>query len=164
MESDSEHHDLLNDVFEDAAPPAFRAGLLLQTLQEVQRRKRRRQLGRHLLTAACVVGVLVLAARFLPLPRTSAPPRADLLLVHSQPLGGDMIVKTERGNLGAISSSAFAIALVRTLPAEQTFAVIGDDQLFALLAGRPAALVRLGPSQAELVLLNPADESGFPIQ
>jgi hypothetical protein len=44
------------------------------------------------------------------------------------------------------------------------FEVIGDDQLFALLGGRPAALVQRGRAGAELVFLNPADRDGFAVR
>ena len=44
------------------------------------------------------------------------------------------------------------------------FREIDDEQLLALLAGKPAALVRRGPNQVELIFLNPEDEKGFPVQ
>jgi len=39
-----------------------------------------------------------------------------------------------------------------------------DLELLALVAGRPAALVRQGPHQAELLFVNPEDTNGFPVQ
>ncbi|MGO8678410.1 MAG: hypothetical protein ACLQVX_21420 [Limisphaerales bacterium] len=59
---------------------------------------------------------------------------------------------------------ASAIARTRTSPTEQRFEAIGDAQLFALLGGRPAALVQRGPAGAELVFLNPADRDGFAVR
>jgi hypothetical protein len=44
------------------------------------------------------------------------------------------------------------------------FREINDDQLLALVEGRPAALVRQGLHQAELLFLNPEDTHGYPVR
>ena len=41
--------------------------------------------------------------------------------------------------------------------------MINDDELLALVASRPAALVRLGPHSEQLFFVNPEDEKGFPV-
>jgi hypothetical protein len=54
------------------------------------------------------------------------------------------------------------VALVENLLPSELFETIGDDRLFALLAGRPAALVHLNGT-AQLVFVNPSDANGFQI-
>ena len=164
MNADPAKNQLLDEVLADAASPAFRADLLRLTLERVQSRNQQRRRNRGLLAAACVLLVLATAVRLLS--PSSAPKRGhdNPLVVHSRPLDARMLVATQPGRLGLVRSSASTIARVRTSPTERTFDVIGDDQLFALLGGRPAALVRRGPATAELVLLDPADRDGFPVR
>jgi hypothetical protein len=164
MDTDPAKNKLLDDVLADAAPPAFRADLLRLTLKEVQSRRHRRRRNRGLLATACVLLVLAVAARFLSPPNTPKPGPGDSLVVHSRPLDARMLVATRPGCAAQARSSASAVTQIRTSPAERTFEVIGDDQLFALLGGRPAALVQRGPATAELVLLNPADRDGSAVR
>ncbi|HXP59522.1 MAG TPA: hypothetical protein VN829_03470 [Dongiaceae bacterium] len=162
MNTDPAKNQLLDEVLADAASPAFRADLLRLTLERVQSRKQQRRRNRGLLAAACVLLVLATAARFLSPPNAPKRGHDNPLVVHSRPLEAQMLVTTRPRGPGLVRSSASAIAWVRTSPAKRTFDVIGDDQLFALLGGRPAALIRRGPARAELVLLDPADRDGFP--
>jgi hypothetical protein len=164
MDTDPAKNQLLDDVLADAAPADFRANLLRLTLEQVQSRNRRRRRNRGFLAAACLLLVLAIAARFLSLPNAPKPGPDNPLVVHSRPLDAGMLVTTQPGGPGLVRSSASAIAWTRTSPTERTFDLIGDDQLFALLGGRPAALVRRGPARAELVFLNPADRDGFPVR
>ena len=163
MKNNSESEELLHDIVEDAAPAAFRAGLLDKMLHEVQRHKHTRQRNRRLVVVACIVAALGLVARFLPLrshPRSAAP---DPLTVHSQPLEPVIIVATKPGGVDIIKSSPNTVAWVRAPEQGKLFEVVGDGDLLSLLAGHPAALVRRGPGQAELVFVNPADQNGFPV-
>jgi hypothetical protein len=41
--------------------------------------------------------------------------------------------------------------------------MINDDELLALLADKPAILIRTGPHSEELVFANPEDQKGFPL-
>src|SRR5882672_4116581 len=135
MKNESDNEELLNDVFADAAPPAFRAALLDQTLHAVQRRKRVRRRNEALLAAACVVTALALMARFA-MPRTgprSAP--VDPFFVRSQPLSTQALVVTQAGTVDTIHSSGFAVTVVRTSDAPQPFEEIGEKQLLDLFAG-----------------------------
>ena len=43
------------------------------------------------------------------------------------------------------------------------YRLINDDELLALLADKPAALIRTGPHSEELVFANPEDQKGFPL-
>jgi hypothetical protein len=49
------------------------------------------------------------------------------------------------------------VHLVQTSQGDGQFREIGDDELLALAEPKPAALVRLGPHTAELVVLNATD-------
>jgi hypothetical protein len=164
MNADPAKNQLLDEVLADAASPAFRADLLRLTLERVQSRKQQRRRNRGLLAAACVLLVLATAVRLLSPSNAPKRGRGNPLVVHSRPLEAQMLVTTQPGGLGLVRSAASTIAQIRTSPAERAFDVIGDDQLFALLGGRPAALIRRGPGTAELVLLDPADQAGFPVR
>ena len=63
-----------------------------------------------------------------------------------------------------VTSSSATFGLVEPSSIKDPFQEIDDEQLLALVGGRPAALVRQGPHQAELLFLNPEDTNGFPIQ
>jgi hypothetical protein len=164
MDTDPAKNQLLDDVLAEAAPADFRADLLRLTLERVQSRKQQRRRNRGILAAACLLLVLAVAARFLSPPKVPKPGPENPLVVHSRPLDARMLAATQPGGPGLVPSSASAIAWVRTSPTRRTVDLIGDEQLFALLGGRPAALVQRGPHTAELVLLNPADKDGFPMR
>jgi hypothetical protein len=164
MDTDPAKNQLLDDVLADAASPDFRADLLRLTLQEVQSRTHRRRRNGELLAAACLLLVLAVAARLLSPPNAPKPGPDNPLVVHSRPLDARMLVATQPSGPSLARCSASAIAFIRTAPTERTFDLIGDDQLLALLGGRPAALVRHGPATAELVFLNPTDRDGFPVR
>jgi hypothetical protein len=164
MDTDPAKDALLNDVLADAASPAFREDLLRLTLEQVQGRQRRQRRSRRLLAAAGALLVLAVAARFLPRHNALEPSSNDSLVVHSRPLRAGVVVTTQPGSAELVRSSAAAVAWVMTSPNVSTFDRISDEQLFALLGGRPAALVHQDPARAELVFLNPADERGFPVR
>ena len=155
---------LLNDVLADAASPAFREEVLRLALAEVSNRNRLRRRTRGIVAAACALVVLAIGARFLARRNVPEPGPDNPLVVHSQPLGAGMLVTTRPAGPGLIGTSTSAVAGIRTAPAGKMFERISDDQLFALLGGRPAALIQRSPAEAELVFLNPADKDGFPVQ
>jgi hypothetical protein len=156
---------LLDDLLEEAAPPEFRTALLNETLRQARRRKNIRRLNSVLGAAACA-GILAFAFWKLRGPTAGPNPirRPDLIIVQSRPLNPAQIVRTKPGTMEMVSSSASTFSLVETRVSERLYAEIDDQQLLALLAGKPVALVHRGPNQAELIFLNPGDEKGFPIQ
>jgi hypothetical protein len=167
MENQDRNDDLLKDVFGEEANLDFREGLLHQTLQAVQSRKRLRRWNRRLLAGACAVVTLVVAAKlFLPPGEVRLRTASDAspFLVHSEALGADMLVRTQPGSVAMAHSSPEIVAVIRTVPGQISLEIIGDQELLALLAGRPAALVHRSPLEAELVFLNPDDQDGFPVQ
>ena len=164
MKPESQQHSLLDDVLTEGAPADFDRALLEGTLGAVRRRRRARQC-RHGLAAAGVFAVIALAVWNAVMPSTSVNlVRPALHIVSSQPLPASMVVRTRSGGVVVVASSPRTFELVETGSIKDPFQEITDEQLLALVGSRPAALVRQGPHQAELLFLNPEDTNGFPVQ
>ena len=151
----------------DTASDEFRDALLSETLRHVRRGRRRR---RTFQSALALLGVVAVSVSVLMLrepapvsPRTAAL-RPSLIIVHSVPLLPQQVVSSPAGNLAFVTSSKGSLVLVGTRAAERLYQEIDHEYLFALLAGRPAGLVRSGPNRVELIFLNPVDRDGFVIQ
>ena len=156
---------LLDDLLEDVASREFRTLVLDQTLRAVRRRKRVRQQNIALIAAACVaVFAFVLWKTREPLIVLKPAQRPVSTIVRSKTLSPPPVVRTKPGGVEMVSSSASTFTPVETRASESCYTEIDDAQLFALLAGKPVALVHRGPNQAQLIFLNPEAEKGFPIQ
>ena len=155
-----ERDRLLADVLSEDAPPGFREEVLDTTLRLARRRRGRRKLRRASVALVAISLLAVLVWRGVT-PRRPVPDSAGRAceLIRTQPLAGEKVVRTEPF-LGGPAAVA-AVNRIRTKPGG--FGVIGDDALLALVAPRPAALVRLGPRSQVLVFANPADDAGFPL-
>lgn len=162
MNGDFNKHELLNEVFGEAASAEFRAELLGKTLREVHRRGRLRRQIQVFSTTVAAFAVIALGVRFWLGPKGPASSRPNLMVVHSELLDPRMLVVSDTATFGLVRSSDSTFTLLRTSDAERPFELINDNQLLALLGGRPAALVYRGPARAELVFLNPDDQNGFP--
>lgn len=156
------NNELLDDVLSEATPPDFRAELLEATLRQVQRRKRNRKWNQRGLALACAITVAAVGVKFFkPGPKQIETAAAsETFLVHSQPLSPEILVTTQTATTGIINSSDLSFAMVKSAP--NNFQMIGDEDLFGLLTGKPVALVR-HDFDTELVFLNPADRNGFPV-
>jgi hypothetical protein len=73
-----------------------------------------------------------------------------------------MIIRTRPNAVDVLNFGNTSLSLVRS--SAENYWVVGDAELLTLLAGRPAALVRHGPFETELVFVHPADQEGFPLQ
>ncbi len=104
------------------------------------------------------LGVLVPASRISPLIIDEPKLREPAL---SAPDIASLTARMARGEEEAYRRF-YALYFDRLL--RYLLVVTGDEQLFALLGGRPAALVQRGPAGAELVFLNPADRDGFAVR
>jgi hypothetical protein len=82
--------------------------------------------------------------------------------VRSRPFPAERIVTTQPVPAGQLAAPFAAANLVRTTASSGRYREIGDDELLALAAPRPAALVRLGPHVAELVFIESVDEEPSP--
>ena len=156
---------LLKDVLGDAAPEKFRAALLDQTLRQVRRRRRVRRWNRSLAAAAGLILVSLTCWKILQPASELVESRVpSLVVIHSRPLDPSMVIETKPGAVRVVVSSASTFALVETGRSRNQFREIDDEGLLALLQGKPVALVRHGPNQAELIFLNPEDQKGLPVQ
>jgi hypothetical protein len=128
--------------------------------------RRRRHL-RHSNRGLAVAGVFAAIALtvWIARPPTTSVTRIQpsLRIVSSQPLPASMVVATDPGGIVMVGSSPGTFVAVEIGSIKDPFQVIEDEQLLALTAGRPVALVRQGPHQAELLFLNPEDTNGFPV-
>ncbi len=167
MNHEADNGLLLNDVLAEAAPPDFRGAMLDQTLGLARRCRRWRQT-RHAVGIFAVLGLLgiFIWQTNLP-PRASAPvsvARAverNYILVRTQPLPAGEMVSTQPFAGGRFLASVATVEIVPT--SNRNYRVINDNELLALLASHPAALVRTGSHSERLIFANPEDEKGFPV-
>ncbi|MHB8523088.1 MAG: hypothetical protein ACYDH9_20345 [Limisphaerales bacterium] len=158
--------NLLDDVFADAVSPAWRDALLEQTLRQVRRKRRLRRASQGM---ALVAVVAVLIAGSFGVWRTVQPSwlrvvtgRGALEMVTSRPLRPGMLVETRPGAARLVATTPGTVAFVEST--RSSFREINDEELLALLNGHPAVLIKRGPNDAELILLNPEDRNGFVVR
>lgn len=164
--TDQLRHSLLEEVF----PPALAARSLAETLREVNRRRRWRELRQQGGILAMLTALLGWTALQWPRSPTepalpAAPPASrSIRVVATRPLPASMVVRTDSratARLGWVRTSSGVTAVVESGPAWGAWVEtdaephraqeLTDDELLALVAGRPAALVRSG-DEARLVL------------
>lgn len=166
MNRPTDNERLLDDVLSEAVPADFREALLGETLRLAGRRRRWRQTRRAaaLLVALGLLAVLVRQnfppPPLAPMPVTKAKVKS-YELICTQPLSAGAMVVTRPLSAGQLVASGATTEMVQT--SSGNFRVINDDELLALVASRPAALVRLGPHSEQLFFVNPEDEKGFPV-
>lgn len=153
---------LLSDVLSEGSPVEFREALLDQTLRHARRRRQLRQTRRAASVFAVFGLIALLAWRILsPHSATRLVRSTDTgyQLVRTQPLPPNMVTTT-RPLAGQFLAARIAVPVIETAR-DRGFRVIDDDELLALVAPRPAALVRFGPGEELLIFANPEDERGF---
>ena len=158
-------HRLLDEVLEEAAPSEFRSALLEQTLRHVQRRRVARRTLRGLVAFAFLMALPLAIWRTVVIPRNhnGAGP-ANTARVSSQPPAAFMLIESKPGAVSIVTTSAKSVVMVETAAAKDSFKEISDEELLALVAGRPAVLVRHSPQQAELLFVNAEDQNGFRVE
>lgn len=82
-------------------------------------------------------------------------PSNGYTLVRTAPFPGCAIVTAQSFSNNRALASAAHVAMVRTMPGAGRIRTIDDDTLLALMAPKPAALVRLGPHSARLLFVTP---------
>jgi len=167
MNNRTDQDNLLAEVLAEASPPDFRAALLAETLRLARRRRLFRQ-ARPAAGVLVLMGLLaVLVAQLFPKPPVISLPLAKKIvrqsyeLVRTQTLPANALVRTRSFSATRITASVPGIIEVATVSG--SFRLINDDQLLALLADKPAVLIRTGPHSEELVFANPEDQRGFPL-
>jgi len=166
MNHEPDNEQLLADVLAEAAPADFREALLGETLRLAHRRRRWRQTRRAAALLAALGLLAVLVRQNFPTPPLAPKPVTKAKvnsyeLVCTQPLSAGAMVVTRPLSTGQLVASGATTKMVQT--SSGNFRVIDDDELLALVASRPAALVRLGPHSERLIFADPDDERGFPV-
>ncbi len=166
MNHETDHDNLLNDVLAEASPAGFRDTMLDETLRLAGQRRRWRNARR----ASGVLAVISIIAAVLlqQSPRTTVklPPGTSAesyILVQTQPLPAFASVRTQPLAAEHLISSTTTAGSVAMITSHDAVRIINDDELLALVASRPAMLVRLAPGREQLVFVNPEDEKGFPL-
>ncbi len=167
MNNRADQESLLAEVLAEASPPDFRAAMLAETLRRARRRRQFRR-ARNAAGVLAVAGLLAfLAAQPFSKPAIISTPLAKQIakpsyeLVRTQPLPA-----SERVGTRSFSATGFVVAAPKVIEVATTgggFRMINDNELLALLADKPAILIRTGPQSEELVFANPEDQKGFPL-
>jgi len=172
MKSPTKTERLLDDTLSEAASADFSQTVLERTLRQVRRRRFARQLRQTMLAVAVLA---VLTFWLWPRERPAAtqatkesapfpPALPAVTFVETLPLPPGMVVETRVGSVPMLAASSPIITLVETLPADELFRQLDDNQLLALVTGKPVALVRYGPHDAVLVLPDDLLQEGFRVE
>jgi hypothetical protein len=149
---------LLDDVLAEGSDCDFRAALLDETLRMARRRRLYRGVRRATATLALVAACILLVNHYY-LPRHEFEVRLSgkaYQLVRTQTLPGASIVSTRPlGSEQWVASVSFGAVSVTTT---QGWRAVDDEELLALVAPRPAILIRLGANREKLIFVNPSDE------
>lgn len=161
MKSETESNHLLDELFDELTSPAFRAELLEQTLAEARHTKNARRRNRTILTMAGVALAGLLAWR-MELPRNvpEHAPLTGLAVVRSVPLAASEIVESIPGSAHVIGSTSSTIAFVKT---QSSVPELNDAQLLALMDGTPSVLIRKGPHDEELLVVDASTSTARPV-
>jgi len=159
----TDNERLLADVIAGESDVAFHEALLGETLRLARRRRRFRQAQRGAAVVAVLVGLAALVWQYFP-PRVVSPSmdKGSYAIIRTQPLPAAAIVTTQPLVADLLVASVTTVNVVETLPDSGLFREIGDDELLAMVAPKVAALVRLGPHTAELVVLDPSGQDASP--
>ena len=167
MKNRADQENLLVEILAEASPPDFRAALLAETLRRARRRRQFRPARRAAGVLAAAGLLAFLAAQPFFKPVAVSPPLARKMmrqsyeLVRTQPLPANAIISTENFSETPSAASVPKVAEVATISGG--FRLINDDELLALLADKPAVLIRTGPHTEALVFANPEDQKRFPL-
>jgi hypothetical protein len=162
MNNRIDQETLLAEVFAEGSPADFRAAMLTETLRLARRRRHFRQFRRGLGVFAVMSLLAVFVAQQFSRPTVISRLQAKKIampnyeLVLTQPLPASMLVVTHSFSMPGPFESVPKIVEITT--ASGGFHLISDNELLALLADKPAVLIRTGPHSEELVFANPEDE------
>ena len=162
MNKRTDQERLLTEVLREESGAEFHEALLGETLR-LARRRRRIRLAQRVSGALAVVAVIAAIAvgRIPRVPVLTPTPARNYQLTLSQPLPAASIVSTRALSSDQIVVSAAVASIVKTTTTSGGYDILGDDELLAL-APQPAALVRRGPREVELVLVNSSNPNGPP--
>ncbi len=150
---------LLADVLREETGDGFHEALLGETLR-LARRRRQARLARRVVGVCALLAVtatLALWRRPHAPVMEARPPAQNYQLTLSQPLSASCVVSSRPLRADEVVSSTLASSVVHTTTGR--YRVLGDDELLAL-SPLPAALVRRGPHEVELVFVSSPPEAG----
>ena len=161
----ADQESLLAEVLAEASPTDFREAMLAETLRLARRRRQFRQV-RQAAGVLAVIGLLavLVAQQFSRQPDVSMPLAKKIVkqsyeLVRTQPLPAGALISTRKFSDAQFAASVSTVVAVATVSGG--FRQINDNELLALLADKPAVLIRTGPNSEELVFANPEDQKKF---
>ena len=153
MRDSRQDEPLLSDILSEGMAAGFREGMLNQTLRLARRRRRGHQMRRAAAALAVVAMSGLLVWHILPLKERQAGFAAKpYALVRTQTLPPEEWVVTKPLPVTSMIASLPPMEIIITERARIPVERLSDDELLAL-APQPAALVRFGPHNAELVLV-----------
>jgi hypothetical protein len=167
MNERTDNQNLLAEVLAEASPPDFREAMLAETLRLARRQRQFRQTRRAIGATVAMSLLAVLVVQHLSRPPVASIPIANRIvrqsygLVRTQPLPANALVRTR--SLSAVGFAAPLPRIIEVVTTSGGFRLINDDELLALLADKPAVLIRTDPHSEELVFANPEDQKGFPL-
>mgnify|MGYP001555638803 CR=1 FL=1 len=154
MNARSDRERLLADVLAEAAPPDFRAALLGETLRLARTRRHTRRAWR----ASAVLAVVATLGFFARRASPSLTPRASHEVVVTRPLAASAQIRTQSFESAGIITSFSSVVMVQTRLDDGAVRRISDQELLALAAPRPAALIRVGPQTQKLIFTDVIDQ------
>jgi hypothetical protein len=165
MNNRTDQESLLAEVLAEASPTDFREAMLAETLRLARRRRQFRQV-RQAAGVLALIGLLavLVAQQFSRQPDVSMPlakknVKQSYELVRTQPLPAGALISTGKFSEAQFAASVSTVVAVVTVSGG--FRQINDNELLALLADKPAVLIRTGPNSEELVFANPEDQKKF---
>lgn len=162
MKNPHELRPLLTDVFSPEDPGDGPGALLQTTLRHVRRKRWRKRA-----TVPALVAVMVGLPLWLhrPLPSVESSPVAEtaspVKIVGTLPFSAELHVETRAGLIPVTPTSAGLATVLETGFSPRAWKLIDDQELFALLAGRPALLIKNETGRTELIFPNRADQDQF---
>jgi hypothetical protein len=159
MNRRTDQERLLADVLREETGDGFHEALLGETLRLARRRRQLRfvqRVGGAFALIAVTAAIAIWWRPHVPV-LVSHPPAPSYRLTLSQPLPASCIVSSRPLRADQVVGSTFASSVVHTTAGR--YQVLGEDELLAL-APQPAALVRRGPHEVELVFVSPPAETG----
>ena len=165
MNNRADEKNLLTEVLAEASPADFRAALLAETLRLARRRRQYRQARQAAGVLAVMSLVAVLVTQQFSKPPTISTPLAKKIvqqsyqLVRTQPLPAGALITTRGFSTAGLATAIPKVMAVATVSGG--FRLINDDELLALLADKPAVLIRTGPHSEELVFANAEDQKAL---
>ena len=162
MNERTDNQNLLAEVLAEASPADFREAMLAETLRLARQRRQFRQARRVAgITVAMILLVVLVAQQFSKLPVVTLPLAKQIAkpsyeLVRTRPMPSGAFISTR--NFPAAGLVAPGPKIIEVATTGGGFRLINDDELLALLADKPAVLIRIGPHSEELVFVNPEDQ------